>query len=430
MSVYQRFSRFSYRRQEKALKQEIQQEKSENAISFRKKGLICGVLAIYLVVRLSWARTTVGSIHSSETVHKKGSNGVSSYELYPFLVDSKAVATSVAKSRSTSDAVVIAVLSKPTLPGFPVIPRLEGCQLVYIPSEPPRNAEDWRPKFWIPSYPGSGASNPTMKGNLLREIIERLFFGANKINQKPVKDYHMSMKDRLKRCKGISETIGCTTTHPLTPVLPEGQTNEFRPEVIFSIRNPATAFPISLAYKHMQYHGGTEQADEDEWRKMRDQYFEESFQGWINQIRVWRATAEASSYYFTSIYVPFEDLVSTDASRGIAIIRDLSDAISGRNAFETKDETRQFFETTTEGQDYECIWYRKAKTEWAREQTIIGNYIPAYTLAFKDLMVRELRAFADEVEKDPIQGDSDAALVSLLRRYALQIEKYLRVEEQ
>ena len=346
------------------------------------------------------------------------------YELYPFLVDSEKVTTSVSEETGYPDS---KILSKPTLPAFPVIDDLEDCVLEYKPADPPRkDASDWRPRFWIPSYPGSGSSNPTSKGDLLRDLISSLFggeWGEQSGYGKAVKNFHMSIRNKLKRCKGMSETVGCSSGHPTVPTKPETQTDAFRKEVILPIRNPATVIPISYAYKNIQYHNAEKQVPEKEWKKMRDDYFEGSLGDWFNVIKFWRGMKK-DSYYFTKLYVPFEDLVTTDAAKGAVMVKKLSDTISGR--FSNSDG-EHFFDTSTSERDYKCLWYRTAKNEWEREKTIIGDYIPPYTQDQKDKMVRDLRSFAVEIESDSFDGDQDAVLVSLLRRYADQIEKYVRV---
>jgi hypothetical protein len=408
----------------------------------RIAGLICVVLGTLLWLQpLSYdgvetelnQGSTSGSTGGNSKLNQGSMSGSTSgnsnsknvdYELYPFLVSQEVVTSSVIASD--------ALLSNPTLPKFPVISRLEECKLAYKPSEKPRaETSEWRPKFWIPSFSGSGSSNPAKKGDVVRILIEGLFSGENGNTSgsylNPVKDFHVSIKKRLKRCKGVSETVGCTCSHPMTPVKPETQKDEFRSEAILSIRNPATVIPVMFANKNIAYHDATKQAPVKEWRNNRDRYFEGTFTHWMGMIKFWRGTAEESSYYFTRVYVPYEDLVTTIASKGVATIKELSDAISGRNNSGNKNEN--FFETSSSTQDYECLWYRSAKKDWEYQQQIIGDYIPAYTQAQKDRMVKELNDFADEVEKEPSRGEQDAALVSLLRRYANQIETYVRVEE-
>ena len=429
MAINNRFSRKKQDEVVMLLKgkkdEKLQKERIQNDRLLRKVGFACLVMTTILLFyeknRNNHAMSFLGE-GEIERAGLKGRNGKKEeYELYPFLVDAKA-ATKAADNT---------ILSTVTLPEFPIISRLEGCKVMYKPTNPPRESDLWRKKFWIPSYPGSGASNPTNKGDLLRILIEGLFSGEEgNVGGKyfnPVKDFHKSMRNKLKRCKGQSETVGCTSGHPLTSTNPEGQTSDFRPEAILPIRNPATAIPASMAYKNIAYHQATKQAEEDAWRRMRDDYFEDTVNSWMDVIKFWRGSSEDSSYYFTSIYIPFEDLMTTDPSKGTATVQALSDSISGRKAANANDG--DFFETSSSKEDHECLWYRSMKEEWRRQQSIIGDYIPAYTQAQKDKMVKELNAFAEEVEKDTFRAEQDASLVSLLRRYAKQIDLYMRVEE-
>lgn len=425
-----------------------QKEQLHNTRLVRIAGLICVVMGTLLWLQpasYDGAETklkkgsTIGSTSTStSTVLRETQLSPSSivsetgdsyknvdYELYPFLVSQNLVEA----YGTASDA----ILSKPTLPKFPVISRLEECKLAYKPSEKPRaETSEWRPKFWLPSFPGSGSSNPAKKGDILRELIVGLFSGEDGNTSgsylNPVKDYHVSIKNRLKRCKGVSETVGCSSSHPMTPVGPETQKDQFRPEVILAIRNPAVVIPVMFANKNIAYHKATKQSPVEEWRENRNRYFGGALQNWIDIIKFWRGTAEESSYYHTVVYVPYEDLVTTIASNGIAKIKELSDAISGRNS--SNNENRNFFETSSSEQDYECLWYRSAKNDWEYQQQIIGDYIPAYTLVQRGTMVKKLIDFANEVEKEPFRGEQDAALVSLLHRYAIQIKTFVRLDQE
>lgn len=407
----------------------IAKEQSQKAILTRKLVSVFALLAILFVIHVERIRKShdllaIGLPASTFGSERKNDE---TYELYPFLVSPEDVSASVSSSRSGT--VLKKVLSTPTLPAFPINDELENCNLAYVPSGSPLGKkDDWRPKFWIPSIPGSGASNPTNKGNLLREIITGIFVGNGKGNWvNPVKDYHVSIKNKLKHCNGVSETVGCTTNHPLVTVRTEWNKRDFRSETIVSLRNPATVIPAQFAYKSIAYRDAKKQDSIETWRNMRDLYWRDSFEHWIELIKFWRGTTDESSNYFTTVYVAFEDIVTTDASRGIAKIKELSDAVSGRK----KDgKTKEgFFDTTISEDDYKCLWYKTAKNEWERQQTIIGDYIPPYTQHQKGKMVDDLNVFANEIESDPFRGNLDVALVSLLRRYILQIEKYVLVEE-
>jgi len=378
------------------------------------------------------------------------------YELYPFLVDATTVKTSSSAIKITNP-----------FPSFPIVSRLENCTLSFAPSEKPKSQEEWRRIFWLPSFPGSGASNPSKKGDLLKQFIEVISIGDNHNNKhgKPVKDYHTSMRNKLKRCQGISETIGCTNGHPMVPVKPLDQTRIFRPEVIIAIRNPATAIPAFFTYKNIAYHKGSKQYSEDEWNSVRDSFFESTLLSYFDIIKFWRGAHNKNDYnndkqkhyYRTVIYVPFEDIVTTDIIKGTTVVRNLTNVLrSGTttgmiktinvngNDNDNNSKNNDYFETTTSEDDIECIWYRTAKSEWERQQQIIGDYIPSYTIKQQNMMVQNLTLFANEIENElqkqqnnkssgNINSDSnlndddtaDLALISLLRRYAYQIENYV-----
>ena len=172
-----------------------QKEQLHNTRLVRIAGLICVVMGTLLWLQpasYDGAETklkkgsTIGSTSTStSTVLRETQLSPSSivsetgdsyknvdYELYPFLVSQNLVEA----YGTASDA----ILSKPTLPKFPVISRLEECKLAYKPSEKPRaETSEWRPKFWLPSFPGSGSSNPAKKGDILRELIVGLFSGED-----------------------------------------------------------------------------------------------------------------------------------------------------------------------------------------------------------------------------------------------------------
>lgn len=357
------------------------------------------------------------------------------YELYPFLVDPKAVSTAKL-TRFLADNTK-SVLATPTRPSFPVIQKLEICKVSMAPPQPQRSKEDFRPMFWLPSFPGSGASNPAKQGDLLRPILEGLMLGEGDENNSmhPVKDFHVSVGSRLRRCRGLSETAACSSNHPVVPTTPEKQTEYFHREAIVAVRNPATAIPAFLAYKNIAYHKGTKQLEPDDWRDMRDKYFEGILNDWMGVLRFWRGTTK-DDYYKDPIWVPYEDLVTTDSTKGIAIIKELSDAISGRAAHEHQSDkvvvnTDVFYGTSTSEDDYECLWYRNAKSAWEHNQIVFGDYIPAFTKEQKDVMVARLSNFANEIEKENGGSDNlrDVALVSLLRRYANQIDRYVITEK-
>ena len=211
---------------------------SQNSSLLRKTIFFFALVATILLFVFGHTQSEKGSIADqmssvgAETEQKNdndkkdggGSSHPNAYELYPFLVDSKAVTK--AKERA-SESDFEALLSTPTLPEFPVIPRLEDCKVAYKPSNPPRtDKSEWRKLFWIPSTSGAGSANPTKNGDIVKEIIEGLFSGEDGANVRssyyhPVKNFHLSIRNKLKHCIGVSESVGCSCGHPTVPASPD-----------------------------------------------------------------------------------------------------------------------------------------------------------------------------------------------------------------
>jgi hypothetical protein len=107
---------------------------------------------------------------------------------------------------------------------------LQNCSVSFVPP-PPRQESEWRRPLWIPSYPASGSASPSKQGDVVKDIIDRLFgmfvarcdvaldndcpfltqfHGPSSGKTGAVKNYHSSVRNRLRRCKGLSETVGCS----------------------------------------------------------------------------------------------------------------------------------------------------------------------------------------------------------------------------
>jgi hypothetical protein len=107
---------------------------------------------------------------------------------------------------------------------------LQNCSVSFVPP-PPRQESEWRRPLWVPSYPASGSASPSKQGDVVKDIIDRLFgmfvarcdvaldndcpfltqfHGPSSGRNRAVKHYHSSVRNQLRRCKGISETVGCS----------------------------------------------------------------------------------------------------------------------------------------------------------------------------------------------------------------------------
>jgi hypothetical protein len=284
---------------------------------------------------------------------------------------------------------------------FPVIPALENCTVSFQPPQARKEESQWRKPFWIPAFPSSGGSNPTNKGDLSKELIGKL----TGLTNTPVKNYHMSIRKRLKRCHGISETVGCTQGHPIVPIQPETKTESFQPKAIVFVRNFVSAFPASLTDKNIAYHNAAGQNTVAEYTKLRDEWVQPTFDSWKNLLEWW----STSSAYDVAMYVPFEDLVTTHREKGRMIVEKLSIVLQEGG-----------FEVASSPEDLDCIWYTTIREEWIRQQSIM-NYIPRYTAKQRGWIMSQLRQYIQEVTQRGAKS-SDTALVAVLNRYLHALE--------
>lgn len=51
---------------------------------------------------------------------------------------------------------------------------LQNCSVTFVPP-PARPESEWRRPLWIPSYPASGSASPSKQGDVVKDLIDRLF---------------------------------------------------------------------------------------------------------------------------------------------------------------------------------------------------------------------------------------------------------------
>lgn len=128
----------------------------------------------------------------------------------------------------------------------PAVVQLQNCTVSFTA---PSNME-FLP-IWMPSYPASGAASASKKGDILKPIIDKLTGWTT-----GSKNYHMSIRNKLKRCHATNTpTAVCTNGHPLTSIGPDKQTKNFHSKVIMVLRNFLTAHPAMMQDKAFAYHG-------------------------------------------------------------------------------------------------------------------------------------------------------------------------------
>lgn len=275
--------------------------------------------------------------------------------------------------------------------------KYENCTISFVPL-PPRKEDEWRKPLWIPSFPGSGSASPSKKGDIVKELID----GLTGLKQ-GTKNYHMSMRGgKLKRCKGISETAGCSNGHPYVGVGPDTQTANFQSQVVFVIRNLADAIPALHTEKHIAYHNGKGQAPEHQWNKVRDEYLTGNIQSWKEMLQWWNT----ASYYNVSIYLPWEWLLSP--TKGPKTVQRLADVYASAG-FDVAPAT-----------DIPCIWYQVVQREWKRQEKLM-QYQPSYTRTQQE----ELVAALDQLI---LEYPANEHLLSILQEYRQTVREDLRIE--
>ena len=202
-----------------------------------------------------------------------------------------------------------------------------------------------------------------------------------------------------------------------------------QPLVILVVRNFLTAFPASHADKHVAYHQpkGTQalppqlQPPENNWRQVRDEYLEKSMTTWREMIRYWKkggtngTITPGSDYYRVGLILPFEWMM--DPLRGPGLVQQLAD-LYRQVGFDVDLPSSS---SSSSSSYIPCLWYQVASKEWHRQEELHSDYIPGYTVAQRDLMVREMEEEWQEEQDDPV-------LNILLQEYKGQILRETRIE--
>jgi hypothetical protein len=274
--------------------------------------------------------------------------------------------------------------------------ELQNCYISFQPP-PPKETGTWTTKpLWLPGFPSSGAeaNGEADRAKPLVRLITGLQSGA--------KSYHAASK-QLKRCSGLHETATCSQVHPIVPIKPEELTSNFSPNVILSIRNFSTVFPVSNDRKANLYHGVVGQLPEDRWRKLRDEYVEKAFHEWKGLVATWKSM----DYYKISMYLPYEHLL--DRTKGPDTAQRLADQLEAAG-FEVAPPS-----------DMPCIWYTATHGPMSYEREHM-KYTPGYTTEQRDFMLNEMN-------KMMVEMADDKDLVAILQEYHADIRDHTRIDK-
>jgi hypothetical protein len=218
----------------------------------------------------------------------------------------------------------------------------------------------------------------------------------------PSRNFHMSKKG-LRHCiANAGETATCTNSHPGVPIGPERHIASYDYRVLLGIRNLFTAFPASNNERAIKYRGTKGQVTENNWRGIRDEYFNVSLAGWMTTIRTWKNM----SYYTIGTYVPYEHWLDPD--RGPAVIQQIADVLQEAGF------------SVAPPQDIPCIWYHSTKDQYMADKQFF-KYVPGYTVEQRDYALAELKRFMEEMADDTV-------LLPILKEYYVDVQDNTRID--
>ena len=269
--------------------------------------------------------------------------------------------------------------------------------------------------LWMPSYPSSGTNSPSGQGNFLKPIVDQLT-GFNS----GYKSYHMSIKGgKLRRCHAgkdpstgklfYNPTAVCTTTHPMTPIFPDTQTNAFSTTgVLFVIRNFATAYPAFHNDKAVAYHQATKVADIVEWRQVRDEYMKNQWEEWKRILLDWTISGTRENYT-KPIFIVYEKLLM-NPDLGVPELQKISTLL--------QEEGFPVAPTS----EHACIWNKVVPKEQARLKKWMP-YSPGYTTEQKAFLQQELTQLIEQVQ------ETVPELAVILKEYRYEIETEIPTDD-
>ena len=224
------------------------------------------------------------------------------------------------------------------------------------------------------------------------------------------KSFYASIKGQLKHCIGNGQSVTCSNVHPgveMNKGMPDSLSNGYYSKYIMVIRNPMGYFPQSFNAKSAKYSGTVGQTPEEEWRKARDEWFENMWGEWKKTITTWRDTTK----YDIGMYLVYEDLY--DVNKGPEMMKQLRSLLM-EAGFDVAPE-----------EDLGCIWYNAVGKEdlerFHRLHYDYEDYIPGYTQEQKNYLLKEMEVMMKEFE-------GDSTLVEILGGYMKDIESKMRID--
>lgn len=327
------------------------------------------------------------------------------------------------------------------------LPPQAKCNAVLNSKEAGSSDKEWTTKpIWLNMYPDT-----------INEKVHKRLINPLTGTKAGGKSYYASSKGTLRHCIGNTQTVTCSNIHPRVPFR-EGQLDEklekgvFYDKYIMMVRNPMFGLFVAYNAKAQKYSGLVGQALEEDWKKLRDEYFESMVDNWKDFFVTWRKTK-----YNVGMYLVYEDLFrySTgpdtlqtlgtflrNAGFGVIIgdgggdggddeILCLWHSIDPKNRMQERysnnSNTNDSGSTNTDtsantSANDKAVHYEVASNELIlKYEDEFPDYIPSYTASQKEYFLKVMNGMVEEF-------NDDVALVTILKRYIEDIQANIRIQ--
>ena len=102
----------------------------------------------------------------------------------------------------------------------------------------------------------------------------------------------------LRQCFGKTETAACLLIHPMVEMTPDplSKTAKFAPQLVYLMRNPASAMPAFMNGNRIKYAKLPCRTPEDEWCKSYFDYLEGLWKSFKDQLKTRHGYTEEGAY--------------------------------------------------------------------------------------------------------------------------------------
>lgn len=167
-----------------------------------------------------------------------------------------------------------------------------------------------------------------------------------------------------------------------------------------------TVLPAGYNAKAAKYSGVVGQLPREEWRKVRDEWFDGMLESWEKLIVTWKATK-----YSVGMYLVYEDLLDIHAAM---------ETMKNMMLFLIKEG----FQVVPD-EELDCIWFKAVGKDnlerFYKRRYEYDDYIPGFTMEQKDKMIKVLTRMKQQFK-------DDMELVQISERYIDEIKNNIKID--